>query len=59
NIQLRLMDVEGKLMKLVTATLLQGTNTINLDLSGLASGLYFINAVSKNGTTNVLRLLKQ
>ena len=58
-IQLSMVDAHGRLVKLIQANLLQGTNSIPIDLSGLSAGIYYISAVSSEGRSNVLRLLKE
>ena len=58
-IQLSMVDAHGRLVKLIQANLGQGTNSIPIDLSGLSAGIYYISAVSNEGRSNVLRLLKQ
>ncbi len=58
-IQLSMVDAQGKLVKMIQANLTQGTNSIPIDLSGLSTGIYYISAVSNEGRSNVLRLLKQ
>ena len=58
-IQLNMLDAQGRLVKQIQTNLLQGTNAVRLDLSGLSAGLYYINAFSSNGRTNSVRILKQ
>jgi len=58
-IQLSMVDGHGRLVKLMQVNLAQGTNSIPIDVSGLSAGIYYISAVSNEGRSNVLRLLKQ
>ncbi len=59
TMRLSLVDIQGKKVKLLTTDLVQGTNTVIMDLGSLAPGLYYISGLSSEGRSNVLRLIKQ
>lgn len=59
NIQLFLTDVQGRIVKQQQVSLIQGTNTVSMNLSGIGAGLYYVSAISSEGRTNVLRVVKQ
>lgn len=58
-IQLRVVDIHGRPVKLLTASFDQGNSSVILDLSNLAAGLYYIHGISNEGKSNVLRVIKE
>lgn len=54
-----LTDMQGRVVYQTVASLTTGLNTINADLSALAPGLYYWNAISTEGRSNVVRIVKQ
>jgi hypothetical protein len=59
NIQLYVVDAQGKQLIAKQVSLVQGTNNIPLNTAMLGAGLYYVYAVSSEGKTNVLRFVKQ
>ena len=57
--QLLIIDGVGKVVRRIDATLLNGSNTFQFDLKGLASGQYIIRSnapdVELNKTFNIVR----
>jgi PKD repeat protein len=49
NVSVTVADINGKVLKTTQSTLNAGTNTINMEMGDLPSGMYFISLQSKNG----------
>jgi len=53
NITLKLTNTIGKIVSKVNINLLPGNNNINLDVSNLKNGIYFINSKSTNESQSI------
>ena len=54
-----LTDVQGRVVYQTMATLTQGLTEVKADLSAIAPGIYYWNAISIDGRSNVIRIVKQ
>ncbi|MBS1936019.1 MAG: hypothetical protein JST96_18610, partial [Bacteroidetes bacterium] len=59
KLQLLLINSDGKVMKNIFMQLSTGDNRLILDLSGIASGVYYVTGQNHKQRTNVLRFIKQ
>jgi hypothetical protein len=55
NVKLELVDVTGKLIREVNPSVMQGDNTLSMDLEGIDNGIYFIRLVS-NGAIETKKI---
>jgi hypothetical protein len=56
NAQLRITDVSGRVVYIGQQTCVAGTNTVNVDLSVIATGLYMV-SLELNGEQQLSRLI--
>ena len=54
-----LTDVQGRVVYQTIASLIPGLTEVRADLSAIAPGIYYWNAISVDGRSNVIRILKQ
>jgi len=54
NIEVRITDVQGRTMQVQTLPVLAGFNSISMNVSRLAPGVYYINAISTADKSNTL-----
>lgn len=59
SIELLVIDLQGRLVKKEKQLLSAGNNTITLLMDGLIHGIYQVVAVSSEGKTNVMQLVKE
>ena len=51
DIDVQVVDISGKLISTTNNNLITGQNNIDLSVSGLSSGVYFVKLQSKTGLT--------
>jgi hypothetical protein len=59
QLNLFIADVNGRIVKSLTHTALQGNSNITLSLGDLSSGVYHITGVAASGQKDVIRFIKQ
>jgi len=59
NIELAIMSIDGKEIQHRTVQVMQGTNNLSLQTSGLAKGVYIVKGIFGNGQTNTIKFIKQ
>ena len=60
QVMIKVFDSKGALVKMQTATVLQGSNQLNVDMKSLANGFYSISLDWNNGhMRKIVQLLKQ
>jgi hypothetical protein len=59
NTTLRLTNIMGKIVSEVNINLLSGNNNINLNISNLKNGIYFINSESINETNSIKLIISK
>jgi hypothetical protein len=57
-LKLKLLDAKGALVKVIQTPLIEGSNQIKLDVSGLAKGLYILNA-SWSSNIGIKKIVKE
>jgi hypothetical protein len=58
DVLVTITDMSGKLMSISKSSLIQGTNTMNLQTDDLNAGVYFVN-VQLQGITKAMKLIKK
>jgi hypothetical protein len=58
-LELLVLNFQGKLVQQKIIQLEAGSGLINLDMSGLAKGIYLIKAKFSGGETNSIQFIKQ
>ncbi|MGF2413925.1 T9SS type A sorting domain-containing protein [Ferruginibacter sp.] len=59
KVELAIISLEGKVMYRNAVQLQSGSSIVSLDVSGLASGTYFVRGVFADGQTNSIKFIKQ
>ncbi|MEY2917720.1 MAG: hypothetical protein RIS73_1434, partial [Bacteroidota bacterium] len=59
NVELAVISLEGKVMYKNTVQLQAGSSNINIDVSKLSKGTYFVRGVFTDGQTNSIKFIKQ
>lgn len=59
QLQIKVNDMAGRQLMQQTQQLVAGSNPINLQLQGLASGVYQITAYTEDGSTKTVRFVKE
>lgn len=54
-----LTDVQGRVVYQTMATLMQGVTEVKVNLSSIAPGVYYWHAISVEGRSNVIKIIKQ
>jgi hypothetical protein len=58
DVLVTITDMSGKLMSFTQSSLIQGTNSLNLQTDDLNAGVYFVN-VQLQGITKAMKLIKK
>jgi hypothetical protein len=59
TVSINLFSVSGQLINSISHEVVSGSNTIDLDVSNLELGTYFIQLSSTDGTSKMMNLVKQ
>jgi hypothetical protein len=55
----RIFDMSGRTLKISTTTLGAGNNRLNVDVSGLASGIYCMSLQTNEGVVRTIKFVKK
>jgi hypothetical protein len=56
---LRLLDSKGALVRQQVSALVRGANLLSMDVSGVATGAYFLEILCDNGQSRVVEIMKE
>lgn len=59
SLQFTIADQQGRMVKQFNQSVVQGTNSIPVSIRDLNAGVYYLYALSKEGRSNILRMVKQ
>jgi hypothetical protein len=59
SLQCTIMDQQGRTVKQFILPVVQGTNSLPLSLGDLNTGVYYLYAITKDGRSNILRIVRQ
>jgi Secretion system C-terminal sorting domain len=58
-VALRLLDSKGALVRQQVSAVLRGSNLLSMDVSGVATGVYFLHILCDNGQSRVVEIMKE
>ena len=59
SLQFTITDQQGRAVKQFNLPVVQGTNSLPFSVGELKAGVYFLYAISKDGRSNIMRIVKQ
>ena len=59
KVDLAIISTEGKVVSKSTVQVQSGSTIVNLDVSGLSVGAYFVKGIFSDGQTNTIKFIKQ